>query len=89
MTSAYDGLVERCHEAFLVAWGSGGKRDTTYKAELRAVLAEVLRTLETVTPEMHTAWHETPCGGTSGFGVLAEGWRAMLRASPLVHRSPL
>ena len=78
--TAYDELVERCimHPT-----------DCT-EAEMRLVLAEVFRTLHTVTPEMKKARGINVMGSEDTVdGYLdywdAEGvWLAMLRAAPLV-----
>lgn len=64
--SAYEELVERCRIH---------PTDCT-EADMRAVLAEVLRTLETVTPEM---WDALPPRALD----FDEAYLAMLRASPL------
>lgn len=88
--SAYKELVERCAEASKYVQPYSGKH-----ARIRAVLAEVFRTLETVTPEMVDAWmdaafHDEPMDGLSAKDTNTHGaradWLAMLRASPLAPR---
>ena len=61
--SAYEELVERC--------------DALMPRSTRAILAEVLRTLETVTPEMWNAFHDEPYESAEAKML------AILRASPL------
>lgn len=77
--SAYEELVGRCVNAqpFLGQPGYDPADDN-----MRAVLAEVLRTLETVTPEMADAFMKSPIEASkSPYG--SRYWLAMLRASPL------
>lgn len=86
--SAYEELVERCGRAIMVrelrphtAWSviddkwREPARAEKYKLLARDVLAEVLRTLSTVTPEV-----PEPSTEAIDMGDL---WLAMLRASPL------
>lgn len=74
--SAYEELVERVVRTA----GSHYEADADIG---RAILAEVLRTLETMTPEMEREWGAA--GGKAhinGSGA-SRDWLAMLRASPL------
>ena len=66
--SAYEELLKRCAEAM---W-----TDSQYNG-VAAVLAEVLRTLETVTPEMVQAWNDDE------ESTAHSDWLSMLHASPL------
>ncbi len=70
--SAYDELVDRC-----VSLCRDEMIGEDYLTDgIRGALAEVLRTLETLTPEMDEAWN---------FGDDAvEGYFHILHASPLV-----
>jgi hypothetical protein len=68
--SAYEELAERCYKAL---WADGKYNGVD------VVLAEVLRTLETVTPEIVTA----AFGGADDENIAA--FRKLLRASPLVQ----
>ena len=87
--SAYGQLVERCaRELFLDRYPDSSwtrlhdmsKND--YCGHARAILAEVLRTLEAVTPEMEEAGLSTSYG-LNTVEALSKDWTAMLRASPL------
>jgi hypothetical protein len=90
--SAYDELVERCAKACrkrqIERTSTGRAFDPDVpptEAELdnaRAILAEVERTLETVTPEMIDAWETTPDFGGK-IPVYEREWLNMLHASPL------
>ena len=76
----YDKLVERARVKYASADG--------HEEGIRAVLAEVLRTLQTVTPEMQEAWDivdntPTPFENPRGKTWAEEDWLAMLAASPL------
>ena len=71
--SAYDDLHDRCMTEIT---GEDSLIDGVH-----AVLAEVLRTLETVTPEMFRAWGRAATLRT-GDGATRD-WLAMLHASPL------
>jgi hypothetical protein len=78
-TSAYEELVDRCVEGNRSYFGHVITEDVEM---IRYVLAEVLRTLETVTPEMGNAFLNSPRQHTrEPFG--SRYWLAMLRASPL------
>jgi hypothetical protein len=76
--SAYEELVERCVRA---TWDAKDARPARFSAaarrhDTRVILAEVLRTLETVTPEM---WDALPPRALD----FDEAYLAMLRASPI------
>jgi hypothetical protein len=73
--NAYDELVERCAEIIPLS-------DEPATIVARAVLAEVLRTLETVTPDMEEAGLRTSYG-LNTVEALAKDWSAMLCASPV------
>jgi hypothetical protein len=88
--SAYDELVERCATAYdNVLWGVFEGTTSAREMQLaasRAFLAEVRRTLETVTPEMVAGyWGEfDKCEPKVTARRLAtNAWIDMLRASPL------
>jgi hypothetical protein len=75
---SYEALLERC---------TGLCRDEMLGEDyledgIRAVLAEVLRTLETVTPEMGQAYLLAPRQGSHEY-YGSTYWLAMLRASSL------
>lgn len=75
--SAYEELVERCARAICndeprLPWNEASAEDC--RKASRAVLAEVLRTLETVTPEMEREM-EPPMN--------VQDWRVVLHASPI------
>jgi hypothetical protein len=79
--SAYEELVERCRKA-------ANTRTDLSSRTVKSVLAEVMRTLENVTPEMGTAVLATygkPDKSTAKLmrEHLARDWIAMLRASPI------
>lgn len=77
--SGYEELVERCGKAaHSINWRTCETADI-----MRLVLAEVFRTLETVTPEMEHAWHNQPVGRLSRKATAQNDWLAMLRTSPL------
>lgn len=73
---SYDALVERCSKGGSIQY-----------PHIEYVLAEVLRTLETVTPEMVAAWVDERTTEEIAFPTSEEyasaSWLAMLRASPL------
>ena len=76
--SAYEELVDRCLDI--------GTPETTWEEDVTAILAEVLRTLKTVTPEMSDRgltelndWDRS-CGMSGGQDEI---YLAMLHASPL------
>jgi len=76
--NAYEDLVERCHKAAKAVTPYSGSQ-----ARTRAVLAEVLRTLETVTPEMAAAAEHQVDSLRCDEQVESECYLAMLRASAL------
>lgn len=69
LMSAYDELVARCIDAY---WADA---EGDLEFDIKAVLAEVFRTLKNVTPEMK----ETMANHI----IEKDDWLAMLRASPL------
>ena len=72
--TAHDELVERCVDQVCLRW------DEDMRPQLRGVLAEVLRTLETATPEIIPPhWMIA--------GDLDKVWSLMLRASPLAPKA--
>lgn len=71
--SAYEELIVRCAHAAVTKGGGGADRGWIGVTE--AILAEVLRTLEVVTPEMFEAYCAEGC--------FPQSWVATLRASPL------
>lgn len=83
--SRYEELVERCNSAIT------DRNNYSREAALRAILAEVLRTLETVTPEMQGAadnadvlsWSSEEGEGLDSMDLEA-AWLAILHASPLM-----
>jgi hypothetical protein len=77
--SAYDELVERCQLAAKIA--SHGYSQPSSEA-VEAILAEIARTLENVTPEMRAAWMYA-----DGEQCVGE-WLAMLTPSPLFPPDP-
>ena len=91
--SAYDELVERCAKLEIAnhkekcPWSEEAEVTTYWRDSARLVLAEVRRTLETVTPEMVEAWVDEPTPDQIAFPTsreYAEGsWLAMLHVSPL------
>jgi len=89
--NAYEELVERAGRELAKVWTSDNKNADLKQAAIlftpsaRAVLAEVLRTLETVTDEMLL---ERPAWNGDVYGEQAkETFIAMLRASPIAGRS--
>lgn len=74
--SAYEELVERIYPIIVNAYGRISATDAAVD-----ILAEVLRTLEMVTPEMRDARREVL--STDGFDIHRVQWLAMLRASAL------
>lgn len=76
--SPYDELRERCNRVALNAVCGRKSLPVAFvrDCEVKAILAEVFRTLETVTPEMRAAWF----GSADAATVM---WHSMLHASPL------
>lgn len=75
-----DELFERCKAA------ATGRFNYSLDASIESVLAEVFRTLETVTPEMVRAWDnptDEPSDFPTSFECAQSIWTDMLRASPL------
>ena len=70
--TAYEELVDRCYDAFYEAYMA-----TDPLNGMRKALAEVLRTLETVTPAMLKAWEDDE------ESTAHSDWLCMLHASPL------
>lgn len=78
--SAYEELIERCEKIVTEGYDTGAFDSLGYDAATRAILAEVLRTLEIVTPEMARAHGEAEPNSRAE-------WLAALRASPLVPKT--
>lgn len=81
--SAYEELVERC----VVIRVRGAEADKTVGQITEEMLAEILRTLEEVTPEMLDATHAVADWGPAP-RRLADQYFAMLHASALQPRAP-
>jgi hypothetical protein len=77
--SQYEKLRQRVRAIVIDSAGKSSAASTD-------ILAEVLRTLETVTPPMTRAFHSELCDDGPDDQCI---WLAMLRASPLSPLSPL